>query len=154
MEPLGSGVKSSEEPQTSRGQGDLVVLSDPHRIRSDCNMIRRAVKEGWIVDPDKRPAVVDRLLEIVETREVTVVTSSGEALQVTDQADKNAIAAARVLAAMSSEAQADRHHVENHNQKERHHADDLAVNKANAMSNAANAGLVKLYGKRAPTEEV
>lgn len=36
----------------------------------------------------------------------------------------------------------DEHHAEDHNQRERHHEDDLAVAKANAMSNAANAGLI------------
>jgi hypothetical protein len=100
---------------------EIVVLSDPHRIKSDCNMIRRAVKAGWLVPQEKRPEVVKRLLEIVDTREHVTADDTGA-----DAADRNAIAAARVLVAMTGENQADLHHVEDHNQRERHHADQMA----------------------------
>lgn len=49
---------------------------------------------------------------------------------------------ARTGALLSTIRLRDEHHAADHNQRERHHADDLAVAKANAMSNAANAGLI------------
>ena len=56
----------------SGGQGELTVLGDPHRLESDMNLIRRAVRERWPVAANRRPAVVDRLLKIVERETVDV----------------------------------------------------------------------------------
>lgn len=111
------------------GQGDLTVLSDPHRIRSDCRLIARAAADGWGLTPAERKAVRARLVEVVETRAVMVTTRIGdEEVQIPDgpTADRNSTAAARVLVTIDALDQADRHHVEGHNQKERHHADDVA----------------------------
>lgn len=126
---------------------EIVVLSDPHRIKSDCNMIRRAVKAGWLVPQEKRPDVVKRLLEIVDTREHVTADDGGA-----EAADRNAIAAARVLVAMTSENQADTHHVEAHNQRERHHADNLAkpaagttVNVGVQVGGTSDASIVQFF---------
>lgn len=111
------------------GQGELSVLSDPHRIRSDCRLIARAAADGWGMTPAERQTVRGRLVEIVQTKAVMVTAHIGdEEVQIPDgsTADRNSTAAARVLVAVDALDQADRHHVEDHNQKERHHADDVA----------------------------
>ena len=98
----------------SGGQGELTVLGDPHRLESDMNLIRRAVRERWPVAANRRPAVVDRLLKIVERETVDVPAGDG-VFSSTYHADSNAIKAAVVLRTMEAD-----------NQRDEHHADDLA----------------------------
>jgi hypothetical protein len=92
------------------GQGASVsILADPHRTASDINLARRAVRQRWPVKDEHRGIVVDRLMDIVQKAEVSVMTKEGPE-KIEGPADSNAIAAARVLVAMESQNQADEHH--------------------------------------------
>ena len=95
------------------GQGELTVLGDPHREKSDLNLIRKAVRLRWSVPDEKRPAVVGRLLKIMERESVDVPCGEG-VFPSTYHADANAIKAAAVLRGMEQD-----------NQRDDHHADDL-----------------------------
>lgn len=82
------------------------LLTDPLATTKDTALVRRAIKERWNIPDEKRPVIVNRLLDIVETTSVTVMTKDGPQ-PVADKADANAIAAARVLVAMEGQNQAD-----------------------------------------------
>ena len=100
---------------TPRGLGPLqtdLVAGSTH-VASDLNMLRRAIKEGWPIDQHKRPAIVDRLLDITNKTGSTVMTKEGP-VTLDAVADSNAISAARVLVAMAGQNQADRHHDADH----------------------------------------
>ena len=87
--------------QFSGGQGvGLAILTDSHRERADIRLAGRAVREKWPVT--NKAAVVERLMAIIEKREVTIMTKEGPAM-VDAPADANAVAAARVLVAMEKQ---------------------------------------------------
>lgn len=116
--------------------GDVVetqsqLLADPHRIGGDCAMLARATRHGWDIPAATRRAAVERMDAIVRRTAVTVATMNGP-VEDEGTADRHAVAAARVLTAMAGQEQADAHH-----------ADNLEVARANAVSAAAQAGLVK-----------
>lgn len=110
MEPTPAHQDCNNGVETPGGQGGcaLTVLNEPHRTKSDCKLTTRAVLGRWPIDPDKRRAIVDRLTEIVERKEVTVATQTGTAT-VQAPADSNSIAASRVLASMDALNQSDEH---------------------------------------------
>lgn len=112
----------------------MTVLSDPHHTRSDARMVRRAVLNGWPVADKDRPVIVDRLVGIVAKTSVTALDATGKPVELDDAADKNAIAAARVLVAMTGE-----------NLSDAHHADKIEVDRLNAATGAVNAGVHKTY---------
>lgn len=77
-----------------------------NRTRSDINMVRRAVREGWPIPTEKRGDVTGRLLKIIDKQAVSILTEDG-VVEVEDRADTNAIAAARVVVQMDSINQTD-----------------------------------------------
>jgi len=85
------------------------VLVDPHRTRSDCRMLARAVKNRWHVADEVKELVVDRLTEIVDKRSISVTNREGDVNECEDTADSHAIAASRVLVAIVGQVQADDH---------------------------------------------
>lgn len=137
MESTTPPPDTANDLQPSGGQGDFAPLSDPHRIESDCAMLRRAVRERWGVPHDKRGTVVTRLVDIVRKTSVLIPVKDGvfdsEAV-----ADANAVAASRVIVAMVAQEQADEH---------------LADKNARIDGGQATES-VKLYASAAPTEAV
>lgn len=83
--------------------GEISVLADEYATRKDVALVSKAVRLKWPIRQDARKAIADRLLEIVEKREVSVITKAGEVEAVDGPADVNAIAAARVLVAMNGQ---------------------------------------------------
>lgn len=100
-------VQSDGGGQGEGLQTELATGND-HRLSSDLSMIRRAIREGWPIPPDKKTAVVSRLLGIVDKTQIEVMTKKGPAWM-DGPADANAIKAASVLVAMSAETQRDIH---------------------------------------------
>jgi hypothetical protein len=96
----------SQSDKTARGQGQTLLLTDPHRLQSDIKMIGRAVAEEW--DIPERATIIERLMEVVRKRSVEVMSKEGP-IALEGPADANAIAASRVLAAMVGQNQAERH---------------------------------------------
>lgn len=103
--------KNPCEVTIAMGQGPDVgdLLSDPHHTRADCRLAARAVRERWPVPDAAKTVVVERLLKIIDKREVEVICRNGQTVTVDGPADSNAIAAARVLVAMTGQVQSDEH---------------------------------------------
>lgn len=120
-------MPENESPGGEGGKSQLLLST---RARRDARLVERAIREGWGVAPEMREAIKERLLAIVKKKTVDIPCGEG-VFPSESVADSNAIAAARVAATINAQDQADDHH-----------ADDLQVAKANAMSNAANAGLI------------
>ena len=114
----------------SGGQGELTVFSDQHRMATDLNMTRRAVRERWPITPEKLPIVVDRLVEIVQRKTVDVIAGEGIFPSVY-HADANALKAASVLRSMKADNQADDHH-----------EDDVKRGKGEPNTVSVNVGVV------------
>lgn len=96
------------EPENTGGLGaGSELLSDPYQITRDAKLIARAVRNGWGVT-EKEP-IVQRLYGIVEKESVACVDNQGGVFDNEGLADKNAIAAARVLVQMNGQDQADEH---------------------------------------------
>lgn len=88
----------------------MELLSDDSKhetVLKDARLILRADKERWPVPDEVRTAVVKRLAEIVEKREVAVVDSKGGVNYDESIADKNSIAASKALALLVSQNQKD-----------------------------------------------
>jgi hypothetical protein len=81
-----------------------ILLSDREH-KKDTAIARRAVREKWPITPSKRQSLVNRLMDVVEKTEVSVTTKDGGVEYAEDPADKNSIAAARVLVAMNGQNQ-------------------------------------------------
>lgn len=113
----------------------LAILGDPHRTKSDLRMVARAVREGWDVAPEKRPAIVDRMLEIVDKRECMVMTKQGPTM-LDGPADSNAIMAANTLLGMTKHNLGDIHH-----QEKQGNDDQRLENETFAQAMAAYAAL-------------
>ena len=109
----------------------------PNRVQEDCKIIRRAIREGWPVPLERRQRILTTLQQIVETDTFEIekiVHEQGpdktskevktESIKAPNH--KNQIAAAKAILAAAQLDQQDAHHVEAHNQRERHHADDVA----------------------------
>lgn len=89
-------------------EGALSVLTDPRQEVRDLKLLNRAVRGRWDIPLEHRKAIVNRLLGIVSKEQVTVMTKAGPYL-LEEPADKNAILAAKVLAGMEGQNQADEH---------------------------------------------
>ena len=84
-----------------RGRGDSgLILTDPHRLRSDIKLVEAAVRKGWNVR--RKTMVRRRMEEIVAKTEAEVVTKEG-LVKLESAADKLAIDAAKVLTAMDNQ---------------------------------------------------
>lgn len=90
----------------SRGRGDSgKLLTDPHRIRSDEQLVNKAVRGRWNV---RRKNMIRRRLEgIVDKKTADVLCKGGEIVTMEAPADKLAIEASRVLVAMNAQDQVD-----------------------------------------------
>lgn len=108
---VADGNGESGEPAGGLGALQTDVLAGRTHLASDLRMMNRAIREGWDIPQEKRPAVVERLLDIVAKTEVTMMGVDGP-VTLTDKADTNAIQAARVLSGMSSHNLSDIHHQE------------------------------------------
>lgn len=98
-----------------------ILLADDKSIVKDCKLIERAAKEEWSITPERRAAVVDRLIEIIQKTSVMVATKQGP-MQLDGPADANAIAASRALVAMVGQNQKASPVAQQH---EHHHTHDL-----------------------------
>ncbi len=105
----------SEEVHTSdstgeRGSGGLLShagdVAQTKREQEDIRLVSRAVRHGWKVPVDRRPAIVERLVGLVERTSVTVSTMAGP-VEDQSRADSNAIQAAKVLVDMDGKDQTD-----------------------------------------------
>jgi hypothetical protein len=82
----------------SWGKGGILKdTSSPHEVNKDIALIQRALKGRWNIK--KKALIQDRLLEVLAKQEVTVPTKDG-AITLDEPADRNAVAAARVLVQM------------------------------------------------------
>jgi hypothetical protein len=81
-----------DEPEKSGGQGEMLPLSDPHHIRGDAVMVKRAIRERWPIDAEKREKLANRAAE----------------LGLADDVDTSA-AGLRLVVAMVGQNQADEH---------------------------------------------
>lgn len=99
-------VQNESDP---RGQGgDLSLYTDEKRVKQDSRLAGRAVRERWPMEQGKRATLVRRLYGIAEKTIVDVPVKDG-VYPSELHADQNAIAAARVLAQMEGQNQADEH---------------------------------------------
>lgn len=97
------------ESDDSRGWGlSEPTLMEECRIRQDMRMVERALKARWEIPPEKRQALVDRLMQIAGKTLVMVPTKHG-IVHIDGPADANAVSAARVLVQMMGQNQADEH---------------------------------------------
>ena len=99
------------------------VLIDPRDTRQDCGLVNRAVRERWPIGRSKARTIVDRLMTIVETREVLTPMGDPD----TGKADANAIAAARVLVGMVQ-----------HNHRERSEGKGTTINVGVAVNGSVD----------------
>lgn len=99
--------ESPQDDQSSRGSGlSEPLLQDPHRVYDDTRIAAVAVKKRWDIPEDKRRGLIDRLFGIVDRKSNTILTKSGPFDSKSD-ADKNAIAAGKVIVAMEGQNQTD-----------------------------------------------
>lgn len=83
-----------------RGRGDSgMLLTDPHRMRSDLQAVEQAVNKGWLVR--RKTMIRRRLEEIVQKTTAEVITKNGT-VDCESAADELAIKAATVLAKMDA----------------------------------------------------
>lgn len=78
------------------------LLSDPHHLRKDCQMIAQAVKDRWPIAEEKRLRLIDRLLEIADSNKERHVLSAARALM---SMDRDNVAAGSAPTAQSLAAQ-------------------------------------------------
>lgn len=103
----------------SPGRGIVLESDSPREISRDIALVNRARRERWPIPEERKIALVDRLFKIAEKESVTGLDSQGNAVELDDAADKNAIAASKVLVAMDSEnAKQDPAPVEHHHTHE------------------------------------
>lgn len=95
--------------------GGGVFFADPDRIVADLNTVHRAARERWPVPDDVRRRVASEVADLAMKRTTTVGGTSGP---ITVDNDRNQIAAARVLAFMVAQNQADEHHADKQNVSE------------------------------------
>lgn len=113
---MAEGLHGKPIPVSAQVQEQLtgvvngIEISRPAPL--DVALVGRAVKERWPVDASKRPAIVNRLMQIVEKTTVSILTKGGKVVEVESSADTNAIAAVRTLVAMEGQNQNDEHHVD------------------------------------------
>lgn len=88
----------------ARGGDSGRLLTDQNRIGPDARLIERAVRNRWGV---RRKGLIRRRLEDIVAHEQTLVLSKDGPEISMSEADRNAIAASRVLVAMNGQDQAD-----------------------------------------------
>lgn len=106
-ERRGMGAPYAPDDSTRTKQYYTELLADPHRVRGDAQMIRRALRQRWPMSDEVRADLVNCLKAIVCTEKIEVVSKSGEPISIPNH--RNQAAAARVLVAMEAQNQADDH---------------------------------------------
>lgn len=82
------------------------ILQEPENEAADLKLIQS--KARWSkFNGEAKSEVTDRLMELVRRRTTTVLGKDGELVEVQDEADKNAISAAKVLQAQEAQMQKD-----------------------------------------------
>lgn len=109
------------QPLGARG----VLLADPKLARSDVRMIERAVRERWIMPEGAFTDLPAAMLEIVTKESIKVLDREGVAVEIDN--DREKIAAARVLAVLEAQNQADEHHSDKLHQDDKHLAVDMVA---------------------------
>lgn len=99
------GVGGSDGLSTPVLEGGL---SGSDTVERDIAMASRMVKERWKVTPKKRQEIIERLMKVVGKDKCEVMTKVGPCF-LDAPADKNAVAAAKVLVAMVGQNQEDEH---------------------------------------------
>lgn len=98
-----SGVTHEDRPtgdNSSWGKGGVLKdIENPSEVKKDLSLLNRALKGRWNLSDQKKQQIQDRLMEVVEKREVTVASKDGVDT-VEEPADRNAVAATRVLVQM------------------------------------------------------
>lgn len=97
---------TNENQPGGKGATSGLLLDDRH-VRGDARMIRQSLR--WAVSDDVKADLLKRLHRILRKRTVDVMTKDGP-VPMEGPADANAIAAARVLAAIEGQNQKDQHH--------------------------------------------
>lgn len=101
------GVNDDNDAPTgdtsSWGKGGILTnLSNPAEVSKDLSLIERALKGRWGIPDSKKALIQERLLKVVNKEEVSVATKDGP-VTVEEPADRNAVAAARVLVQMNGQ---------------------------------------------------
>lgn len=88
-EEANSDPRLAETGIALRGQAGR-LLADPHCLESDLRLIRRAITNGWNIDPAKKARLIDCMMKIIDN----------------DDAEyKDAISAARTIVAADGKDQ-------------------------------------------------
>ena len=96
-----------QDDDSSRGIGlSEPILQDPHRVYEDTRIAAVAIKKRWNIPEGKRSGLIDRLFGITEKTSNVILTKAGPFDSESD-ADKNAVAAAKVILAMEGQNQVD-----------------------------------------------
>lgn len=82
------------------------ILQEPNNEAADLKLIESKARWHKFNEAAKEE-VTDRLMEVVRKRTTTVLGKDGELVEVQDEADKNAINAAKVLQGQESQTQKD-----------------------------------------------
>lgn len=99
--------EAPQDDNSSRGSGlSEPLLQDPHRVYDDTRIAAVAVKKRWDIPEDKRRGLIERLFGIVDRKSNVILTKAGPFDSKSD-ADKNAIAAGKVIVAMEGQNQTD-----------------------------------------------
>ena len=102
---------TTQSDDAACGEGDPIVIcsdiTDSKQSLADTRLMSRAVRERWPIDDVKRAVIINRLCRIVDKDDVAVTDQQGTVQYDEATADRNAIAAARVLVAMISQNQRD-----------------------------------------------
>jgi hypothetical protein len=88
--------RQAQESVRSRGDAGK-LLTDPHRVRSDLAMIKRALNKGWNV---RRKTMIRRRLESIVMKTLGEVVTKDGVISTESKADELAIKASSVLLQM------------------------------------------------------
>lgn len=111
-----AGKRAREEDARRVDENDspdataLSVLSNPddaEETGSDLILVEKSLR--WPSKPDDRQIIKDRLMEIVQKKEVSVVGKDGELHKVDGPADVNSMKAADIILKAESQNQKDEH---------------------------------------------
>ena len=134
-------MESPDPPEIAPGGDDLAHWdpSNPRDLAAISRRYERSPKAFRDMTPEKQARVV-RIVNnaMLEAERLQQSTIDAERLLAVELAEKLAKVSAQIVGIQLR----DEHHAEDHNQRERHHVEDLQVKKANAVVGAMNAGVV------------
>ena len=65
----GQTSRINAPPETIGDKGETSLLSDPHRIKSDLPLIRRAIRNHWPITLEMQARLVERTMELVDSED-------------------------------------------------------------------------------------